>query len=209
MATLTKSSSFSGVGGSISQAVTRSADGGGIREVSLPAGKTGQLTTRTDDNTGTLTMAASHGITTGALIDIYWTGGVQYAVTVGTVSVNSVPFDSGIGDNLPTNMTAIVACRRVQVNADIDGDNLKLIAVNPYYANPSGAGSAVHIDFQDAADDEIAEEDFQGNSPRDWDITGGSTNPFTGDPITKCFASNGSASYDATLQMLWVQDSTP
>ena len=79
----------------------------------LAVAKIGQLTTRTDANTGTLTMAASHGITTGARLDIFWTEagvkGARYGVTVGTVSVNSVPIDLGAGDDLPTNLTAVTA----------------------------------------------------------------------------------------------------
>src|SRR4051794_23760974 len=79
--------------------------------VDLPAAKTGQLTTHTDNTTGTLTMAGGHGITTGARLDVYWTGGSRRGVTVGTVATNSVPFSGGAGDNLPlvnTNVTAMV-----------------------------------------------------------------------------------------------------
>src|SRR5678815_5092823 len=76
----------------------------------LAAAKVGQLTTRTDNDTGTLTMVAGHGITTGARLDIFWeeagVKGARYGVTVGTVATNSVPFDLGAGDNLPTNLTA-------------------------------------------------------------------------------------------------------
>lgn len=84
-----------------------------IPTVSFPGGKTGTLTTRTDANTGTLTMDSGHGIGTGQRLDIYWTtNGLQYCqrgATVGTVSVNSVPIDGGVGSDLPANNTAIVA----------------------------------------------------------------------------------------------------
>lgn len=95
--------------GTMSLADSVIVDSGGVAQVSeeIPAAKTGTLTTRTDNDTGTLTMSASHGITTGAKIDIYWTGGRRYNVEVGTVSVNSVPFDNGSGDNLPTNNTSV------------------------------------------------------------------------------------------------------
>lgn len=83
-------------------------------QISLGTAKTGTLTTRTDDDTGTLTMTSGHGITTGAIIDLYWdTGGGVYAyrhgVVVGTVSTNSVPIDLGAGTNLPIATTAIIA----------------------------------------------------------------------------------------------------
>lgn len=209
MPTLNYSVSVTGIGGSISQSVPRTADGGGNREISLAVGKAGSLTTRTDNDTGTITMSAGgHGITTGANVDIYWAGGVQYNVTVGTVSSNSVPFDSGVGDNLPAQSTAVVVCIRTQINLDIDGDNLALLAIKQRYSSNLETADS-HVDFQDADDDVIAEIDLEANGPQVWDVTGGSANPFTGDPITKAFASNGSTTNAATLQILWLQDSTP
>lgn len=208
MPTLNYSVAVTGLGGSISQNVPRTADAGGIREVSLPIGYSGTLTTRTDNDTGTVTLASGHAITTGANVDIYWSGGVQYNVTVGTVSTNSMPFDSGVGDNLPAQSTAVVVSVRTQINLDIDGDALSLVAIKQKYASNTITADS-HVEFQDAADDVIAEIDLEANGPQVWDVTGGSANPFTGDPITKAFASNGSTTTAATLQILWLQDSTP
>lgn len=89
-------------------------------DVELGPAVTGTLTTRTDNETGTLTMDEGHGITTGARLDLYWdddegtgaTAGYRRGITVGTVSGNSVPIgadNSGAGDNLPANGTAIKA----------------------------------------------------------------------------------------------------
>ena len=134
MPTLNYSVSVSGLGGNIAQSLPRSANAGGIREVDLPVGKAGSLTTRTDNNTGTITMSdPSHGITTGASIDLYWDGGVQYKVTVGTVVGTAVPIDLGLGDNLPVEDTAVVVSVRSQINVDIDGDNLALLAIKQKY----------------------------------------------------------------------------
>lgn len=88
---------------------TITADGAVIKDPTLAAAKVGQLTTRTDANTGTLTMDSGHGITNGSRIDVYWDGGSRYGMTVGSVSVNSVPIDGGGGDDLPANLTAITA----------------------------------------------------------------------------------------------------
>lgn len=84
-------------------------------EEPIPIAWTGVLTTRTDNNTGTITMDnAGHIIATGNIIDIYWTvagvNGVQRASTVGTVSGVTVPIDLGIGDNLPPLNSAVIAC---------------------------------------------------------------------------------------------------
>lgn len=211
MPTLNYAVSISGLGGSISKSTPRTADGGGSVEVSVPAGKAGTLTTRTDNETGTLTLGASHGITTGQIIDLYWSGGARYEITVGTVSGTSVPIgadNSGSGDNLPSASTAIVASPRVAFNAAIDGDELGLLAIQQYYASASET-AASHVSLVDAADDEIAALTLTAGVPRVFDIDGGDTNPFAGDPITDGVVSNGSSTYAATLKIYWVADATP
>lgn len=85
------------------------------KEEPIPVAAAGTLTTRTDANTGTLTMdSADHGITTGDVIDIYWTdddgvSGSRRGVNVGSVAGTSVPFDVGLGDNLPDADTVVQA----------------------------------------------------------------------------------------------------
>ena len=69
--------------------------------------KTGNISTRTSATVGTLTLAASHGITTGLTIDMSWAGGNRAGVAVGTVAVDSVPITGGTGDDLPTADTAV------------------------------------------------------------------------------------------------------
>lgn len=87
-------------------------------EVTVPAAKAGTLTTRTNANTGTLTMGSGHGIQTGDIVDLYFGSGlVQRDVTVGTVSGTSVPIDGGTGDDLPTATSAVVVCKQVVVDA--------------------------------------------------------------------------------------------
>ncbi len=209
MPTLNYSVSVSGLGGNIAQNIPRSADGGSIREVSLPVGKAGTLTTRTDVNTGQITMAsAGHGITTGANVDIYWEGGVQYNATVGTVVGTTVPFDGGEGDDLPTNGTDVVVSVRQLIAIDLDGDKLALLAINQKYSNSLETANS-HIAFYEGGLAEIAELDLQANTPQVFDITGGATNIFTGNPIDTAYASNGSTTDVATLQLIWLQDSTP
>jgi hypothetical protein len=209
MPTLNYSVAVSGLGGNIAQSIPRSADAGGIREIELPVGKAGTLTTRTDTNTGTVTMGdVGHGISTGSKVDVYWNGGVQYDATVGTVIGTTVPIDLGVGDDLPSTSTAVIVSRRSQINLDIDGDALAILALKQKY-NSNTLDADSHIDFQDSVGTKIAQFDLEANGPQVWDIAGGSANPFTGNPITKAFASNGSTTEVATLQLLWLQDSTP
>lgn len=74
------------------------------------------LTTRTNATSGTLTAdSASHGITTGTVMDIAWPEGsnptqngyIRRNVTVGTVSGTSIPFSGGLGADLPATSTAV------------------------------------------------------------------------------------------------------
>lgn len=97
-------------------------------EVPLPAAKTGSLSTRTDNTSGTLTMDAGHGFTTAATIDLYWIGGSRLGVLLGTVSVNSCPFSGGTGDNLPTQGTAITASIPTTIDLDWVGSKTRAMA---------------------------------------------------------------------------------
>ncbi len=151
------------------------------REVTLPVAKMGQLTTRTDSNTGTLTMVTGHGITTGAKVDIYWVEagvrGSRRGVTVGTVATDSVPIDLGSGDNLPTNLTAVT----VQV---ADPETFALVGDNcvAYAIYMEGPGTVVFLDGSNA------ELDFHvsladGAWSFVWDNLNGFTSPLAGDTV--------------------------
>lgn len=211
MATVTHAQSISGGGITIqTMPVTRTNSGTIALEDTLNAAKSGTLTTRTDNNTGTLTMTAGHGLTTGQIVDIYWDGGVQRTVTVGTVATNSVPFDLGIGDNLPTANTAVTVCVQKAINLAIDGDNAKILAVVLETVDKT-LRTAANVQFLDSAADVIAEIDLVANVPQVWDIEGGSANPFTGDPITNLKASqaNSTSTETYTLKIVGVQDASP
>ena len=211
MGTITHAQSIAGGGVTMQPlAVTRTNSGMIALEDTLNAAKAGVLTTRTDDNTGTLTMTTGHGITTGQIVDIFWSGGVQRTVTVGTVSVDSVPFDLGIGDNLPIAMTAVTVCVQKAINLAIDGDNADFVAVILETVDKS-LRTAANVQFLDAAADVIAEIDLVTNVPQVWDIEGGSANPFTGDPITNLKATQGNSTSTETytLKIVGVQDASP
>lgn len=211
MGTVTHGQSISGGGITIQPLpITRTNSGVIALEDTLDAAKPGDLTTRTDDNTGTLTMDSGHGFTDGQVIDIYWSGGVQRSAVIGTVATNSVPFDSGIGDNLPADETAITAVVQKSINLAIDGDNADIVAIILETVDKT-LRTAANVQFKDAAADVIAEIDLVTNVPQVWDIEGGSSNPFTGDPITNLKASqaNETTTEIYTLKIIGVQDASP
>lgn len=147
----------------------------------IPAAKTGTLTTRTDNTTGTLTMQSGHGFNTGDKIALFWAGGSQRDVTVGTVSGNSVPISGGTGDNLPAASTAITACGATVDAVAFTGDNAAALVV--YGTLPPTDGNA-YVEFTASNDAVIAAFKISGTNPTaSWDGTG--TNPFAGGTIAK------------------------
>lgn len=191
---------------SIQKSITRSFDHPNPYEVSLPAGTAGTLTTRTDDDTGDITLSAGHGLTSGTY-DVFWSGGVQYGCT-GTVVDNTLSIDAGSGDNLPAQDTAVVVCEQVPINTAIDGDAISLLAIVAEF-NTTGSTDPVHIQFQESGSAEIAELDLVANEPQVYDIEGGVTNPFTGNPIVIAYASQGGTTETATLKIASGEDATP
>jgi len=206
MPTANYSQSISGGGVTIAKSVSRAGDHMNTYEITLPVAVAGSLTTRTDDNTGVVT-ASGHGLATSDVVDVYWSGGVRYGMDA-TVSGDEVTVDGGAGDVLPSAATAVTIVEQVIVNTQIDGDAIALLAILAEYPDPSSTGDA-HVDFQDSGDATIEEIDLVANVPQAHDIYAGATNVFTGNPITHCHASNGSATEICTLKIISVEDSTP
>lgn len=106
----------------------------------IPGAKVGELTTRTDNNTGVLTMAAGHGFTTDYPGDptrlmVFWTnaGVTEWRwMFINEVDGNDVTVDGGEGYNLPTVNTAITAMVEVRKKLAVPANALQAFA---YQAN--------------------------------------------------------------------------
>lgn len=171
------------------------AEGDGIisKSVTLPAAKTGNLTTRTDDNTGVLTMDTGHGITTGQRLDVYWVDGdgvdqVRYGMTVGTVATNSVPIDGGAGAVLPADEYEITAMVPVSEVFLVDGDTVKGIEI---FSNRFGT-----VILMDDAPAAALVKSLGGSASADnrmyaWMADLEATNPIVGDNIESVYFSHG------------------
>jgi hypothetical protein len=95
----------------------------------LPAAKAGELTTRTDDNTGVVTLSQGHGLSSGTF-DVYWgTTGCRYGMT-GTVNANALALDLGAGDVLPAEHTLVTVAKQVTIVAPLTGNLLVAMAVH-------------------------------------------------------------------------------
>ena len=197
--------------GSINKAVIRTADDLIDVQVTLPAGKSGTLTTRTDDNTGIVTVASGHGITASDTVDVYWSTGRRYGVDVTATDATTISIDLGAGDNLPTQSTAVVVCKQVVVNKAIDGDALSILGLLIDVAASTGFGTRLtFFDAVSAGGSAVGSGiDLDANAPVVYDITGGASNPLTGSPILSFVASNGDGTNAATLKLQGLQDITP
>ncbi len=153
----------------------------------VAAAKSGSLTTRTDTNTGTLTMESGHGITTGVRLDLYWDGGRRYTVLVGTVSGTSVPIDLGGGDDLPAVSTEVTAMVPTEEALVVTGDNVTSIA-----GGCDTTGTIVFCDNSYVVLHAIELE--SGTTPSYvWNSADGGTNPLAGDSVTKVLLSHSDA----------------
>ena len=188
------------IGGvSISGRTDRTGEGQIGQEVSLPAGKAGTLTTRTDDNTGVATLSGGHGILTSDKVDVFWAEGVRYGMTA-SVSGNAVTVDGGAGDVLPAQASPVVVTKEVEINADFDGDDALIVAAM--------CTKRAHLQFV-AADDSVlfGTELGTANEPWTWISDQGIANPLTGDAVDRIVASNGDSSASGALTFACLYDS--
>lgn len=129
--TATISETVTVAGLTLSETTQVTAENALIKEVSVPAGKAGTLSTRTNNTDGTVTTTAGgHGISTADIVDLYWVGGARRGVVVGTVSGNAIPISGGAGDNLPIATTAVTICSRTQVTVALTGSNQTFLALS-------------------------------------------------------------------------------
>jgi hypothetical protein len=194
-------------GVSIQKTLQREGDGMIGKEVSLAAAKPLTTWVKTDANTAAGNLPGGHGLSNGKF-DVYWTGGARYDVD-GTISTNALSLDGGSGTDFPDsgNLTVVVS-KQTTINVSIDGDALKILGVSLEYASPT-AVDVGRVLFEDAAGDDILSLTLVGNSPKIYDVEGGATNPFTGDPIIVAKATHASTSAAATLKIAGADDSTP
>jgi|GEM_PF-790440 len=182
-------------------------------EVTLAAinsNNTGTLSTRTDNDTGVASLTSGHTIGDGNTVDVYWSGGVRYGMTA-SVSGNEVTIDGGAGDNLPVQDTAITVTTRTRINCSFDGDNIDIIGV--FYRNTDDTGAKAHVDFQDSGSNSINEVDLvhekaAGGLNQVVNVDAGDSNTYSGNAITKAFASHDSEEA-ATIYILVGLDATP
>lgn len=140
----------------------------------MTAAKAGTLSTRTDANTGVLTLGSGHGVTDGQKISVFWSGGKRTNMTVGTVSGTSVPIDLGSGDDLPVVTTPITAQVPISIAAGFVANNAKMIAFR--------SNKRAVVEFMASGTPELTVEVEAGGNWT-WSTSDGTANPMAGDTI--------------------------
>jgi hypothetical protein len=196
--------SINGAGLNIQGTITETGDsstaiGNGATTIALAAGKAATDWVKTDADTAACNLTAGHGYTTGKC-DVFWTGGYRYDVDM-TVSTNALALDGGTGTDFPESATTgVVICTPQQINMAIDGDVLKMLAFK--------STTRANLYFEDSAGDAIGAIELTALVPYYYNSTSGATTPLTGDPVTTCWASNGTTTA-GVLTGIIEQDSTP
>lgn len=197
MPTLTISKSIRLGDGSSNEVIQSTGTGVFQRNVEVGPAKVGALTTRTDDNTGELTMNSGHGITTGARLDVFWVGGSRRGMTVGTVATNAVPIDGGAGDNLPVDETAITAMVPTEEVLVATGNDVNGIEA---YSSLDG----LIVVAQSGGTEIVAIDSDEGGYA--WSDNDGTSNPVSGASIGKVFFSHGDSTATAKMRIQFLMD---
>lgn len=164
---------------------TVTAAGKVVRDESVAAAKTGTLSVRGGNTTGTIALATGHGLATGTF-DIYWNGGSRRGVT-GTVTGDNMALTGGAGDNLPLLTTPMTVSTPLEGEFAVIAANLLTLVVAPGNSQ-NFAMWAVFLDDADA----VVVAVYAGSSVDAyvWDSDNGATTPFASD-IAKVRLSHG------------------
>ncbi len=187
-------------GAPLNSSLARTADGA-IRHgpITLPAAEAGDLSTRTTDTTGVLTIAGTT-LQIGDTIDIYWDGGRRYDVDVDNVVADDVTFSGGAGDILPAAATPVTAAKQVVIATDFDGANLVAIG-----ALSTARG---HLSFQESGVTELS-VDLSAREAWFWINQSTAPNPLVSTVVDAIKASQAGSVAAATLDLGVLYDSTP
>lgn len=164
------------------QTITVEADSAGSSQRSVDAATAGTLTTRTDADTGVITLSGGHGLSSGTG-DVFWndttTGikGSRRGMTW-TVSVNALTVDGGAGDDLPDSGTIMGVMVPVSEACVVVGNNAKWSEAYAQFSSIN-AGDA-YVSFLTSAPADIVSYQVSGdNQSTGWlGATVGGTNPF-------------------------------
>lgn len=182
------------------QTTTVAAQNAANSNVSVAAATAGTLTTRTDANTGVITLSGGHGLTNGTG-DVFWndmtTGirGSRRGMTW-TIVTNALTIDGGSGDDLPATSTIMTVMKPVSETINVDGDNAKWSEV---YASLTATMGYAYIAFLSSVPADLAVYRLLGvggtQTSDGWlGASIGISNPFAGETVQTVTYSHGETS---------------
>jgi len=172
----------------------------GVEDTAVAA-EEGDLTTRTDADTGVVTLDATPTMTTADKVNVFWIdAGVRKSRTnmeVTNVSDNAVTIDGGDGDDLPTQDDAIDLAIQTDLRMAFDGDDLVAIAAI--------ATRAATIAFYSGVT-RLTVVDIYAGSAWLWQSGQGSTTPITGAAVDNVTVACRDTAGEATVKIGILQD---
>jgi hypothetical protein len=149
----------------------------------MPAGRAGTLTTRTDDAIGVVTVASGHGITTSDTVAVFWEGGSRFSATVTGTTATTITIATGAGTNLPIATTALVIAKESIHSLAIIGDDIAVLAV--------GCDNRASVNFRDGSAVSQLRYDIATKEGRLWVASSDVTNPLASDTVADVRIANG------------------
>ena len=139
------------------------------------------------------------------MVDVFWTGGIRYGMTVGTVAGTSIPISGGSGDALPAQDTAVTIDEQTVLDSDFDGDKVEIMV-----AMSTKRG---HLDIQDSSAGSsgggvsLDATELTANEPHQWVADQGITNPLASSLVGAIVVTNGDSSAAATFKIGFLYNS--
>jgi len=203
--TATIQTNFTLAGLSFSATNQPTADAASVRKPVIPLGFAGDLTTRTDDDTGVVTLdGADHGLTDSDFVDVYWIDAngvnqVQYKCAITDVTSAAITINAGIGTVLPAQDTAVTMGLRIEVDLDFAYADLVALGIQCPVLS--------HIEIMEEDDTTIMGRVLANGVPFVWIDDQDTVNPLDED-VGKCWVSNGTVAA-SVVQIGALFDGTP
>jgi hypothetical protein len=151
--------------------------------VTLDAATEGTLTTRTDNDTGVITVE-SHPFSVSDVVDVFWDGGSRLGMDVTAQTATTVSIDGGTGDNLPVTTTEIWASEPIEVTQAVVRSKQQSMIIT---TNGRMVVRTNGVTGTFPADETW---EFEANDGFAWRESGVFANPFSAD-VTAFWLSNG------------------
>lgn len=179
---------------SIDTILSRSDETMASSEITLNAAVSGELTTRTSDSVGVVTVD-SHSITDTDTVAVFWEGGYRYGVAVSATTSTTISIGSGgAGDNLPLQDTVLTICKESTLAFAHDGDDITGILVH--------SPQRMSMNIRDDVPATAVAADVTANEGWFWISNATGTNPFTGDDLQDIILANASTTAQTASVLL-------